>query len=109
MADLPLYLAEMAAPSPWAKARDWLAANDRFRLDILERLRQDGPLLSRDIPDTSSVPWPSSGWTNDRNVTRMLEFLARHGEIAISAREGRQRLWDLPERVYPPGVEPVPL
>src|SRR6188768_673935 len=72
MADLRLFLAEMQAPPVWAKARDWLAANDRFRRDILERLRQDGPLLSRDIADTSTVPWPSSGWTNDRNVTQML-------------------------------------
>ena len=108
MADLRLFLAEMQAPPVWAKARDWLAANDRFRRDILERLRQDGPLLSRDIADTSTVPWPSSGWTNDRNVTQMLEILARHGEIAISARVGRQRLWDLAERVYPSGVEAMP-
>src|ERR1043165_9895691 len=42
MADLRLFLAEMQAPSAWPKARDCLAANDRFRRDILERLRQDG-------------------------------------------------------------------
>ena len=29
-----------------------------------------GPLASRDIPDTSAVPWASTGWTNNRNVTR---------------------------------------
>jgi uncharacterized protein len=58
-------------------------------------------LISRDIPDTSVVPWPSSGWTNNRNVTQMLEFLARRGEVAIPGRVGRERLWDLAERVYP--------
>ncbi len=47
------------------------------------------------------VPWPSSGWTNDRNVTQMLEFLMMRGEIAITGRVGRQRVWDLAERVYP--------
>ena len=31
----------------------------------------------------------------------MLEILTLRGEIAISARIGRQRLWDLAERVYP--------
>jgi uncharacterized protein YcaQ len=31
----------------------------------------------------------------------MLEILMMRGEIAIAGRVGRERLWDLPERVYP--------
>src|SRR6476661_10359961 len=54
------------------------------------------------------ISWPSSGWTNNRNVTQMLELLAMRGEVAISGRQGRQRLWDLAERVYPPGTPVVP-
>jgi uncharacterized protein YcaQ len=50
------------------------------------------------------VPWASSGWTNNRNVTQMLELLMMRGEIAIAGRIGRERLWDLPERVYPADV-----
>ena len=42
----------------------------------------------------------STGWTNNRNVTQMLEFLMMRGEVAIAGRVGRERLWDLPERVY---------
>src|SRR5262249_5867043 len=42
-----------------------------------------------------------TGWTNDRNVTQMLEFLMMRGEIAIAGRSGRERLWDLATRVYP--------
>ena len=72
-----------------------------FHRDILALLEKEGPLLSRDIPDTSVEPWPSSGWTNNRNSTRMLEALALRGHVAISGRKGRQRYWDLPERVYP--------
>jgi len=109
MEDLGLHLAEMATWPRYDKQRNWLRANDRFRHDVVERLRSSGPLLSRDIPDTSQVPWPSSGWTNDRNVTQMLEFLVRRGEVAISGREGPQRLWDVPERVYPASTPVVPL
>jgi uncharacterized protein YcaQ len=109
MSHLPLYLADMAS---WASAgptpREWMAANDRFRRDVLARLREAGPLLSRDVPDTSQVRWPSTGWTNDRNVTQMLEFLISRGEVAIAGRVGRQRLWDLAERVYPPDTPVVP-
>lgn len=109
MADLGLYLAEMAAwPPPGGKAQTWLEANDRFRGDILQLLGRSGPLLSRDIPDRSQVPWPSTGWTNDRNVTQMLALLAARGEIAIAGRRGRQRLWDLAARVYPTGAAAVP-
>ena len=105
MRDLPLYLAGAADWPPHQKSRDWLRDNDRFRRDILDRLAGSGPLSSRDIPDTSVVPWPSSGWTNNRNVTQMLEFLQMRGEVAISGRVGRERVWDLAERVYPSDVE----
>jgi uncharacterized protein len=46
----------------------------------------------------------SSGWTHDRNVTQMLEFLLTRGEVAIAGRVGRERLWDLAERIYPAEV-----
>ena len=75
-----------------------------FRRDILALLAASGPLNSKDIPDTCAVPWTSTGWTHNRNVTQMLECMMMRGEVAISGREGRQRLWDLAERVYPPGV-----
>lgn len=108
MTDLGLYLAAMGAFPRYDKQREWLGANDRFRRDVLDRLKAAGPLLSRDIPDTSVVPWPSTGWTNNRNVTQMLEFLIMRGEIAIAGRRGRQRLWDLAERVYPAKTPVVP-
>ncbi|MFG1658613.1 DNA glycosylase AlkZ-like family protein [Micromonospora chersina] len=108
MTDLRLHLAEMAAwPEP-GRHRDWLAANDAFRRYVLDLLRDAGPLLSRDVEDRSAVPWPSTGWTNNRNVTQMLELLAARGEIAVAGRVGRQRTWDLAERVFPPGTPAVP-
>jgi len=61
MSDLGLHLAEMAAWPSYEKQRVWLRQNERFRRDILDRLEASGPLLSRDIPDTSVVAWPSSG------------------------------------------------
>ncbi len=82
--------------------------NDAFRRSVLDLLREQGPLLSRDVPDTAQVPWASSGWTGNRNVTQMLEFLNAQGSVAVSGRQGRQRVWDVAERVYPADVVVVP-
>jgi uncharacterized protein YcaQ len=104
MSDVGLVLAEADGWPTYEKPRLWLRDNDRFRRDILDRLADSGPLTSRDIPDSSVVPWASTGWTKNRNVTQMLEFLMMRGEIAIAGRVRRERLWDLAERVYPADV-----
>jgi uncharacterized protein YcaQ len=104
MSDLGLYLAGAAEFPSYEWSRAWFRDNDRFRRDILKVIKSSGPVSSREIPDTCVVPWASTGWTNDRNVTQMLEFLMTRGEVAIAGRVGRERLWDLPERVYPSDI-----
>ena len=81
--------------------RDWVEANDACRRDVLALLRSEGPTAARDIPDTCEVPWRSSGWTNDKNVMKLLEVMEARGEVAVASREGRERRWDLAERVHP--------
>jgi uncharacterized protein len=80
--------------------RDWVKANDACREEILQWLRSEGPLPARELPDTCAVPWRSTGWTNYRNVVRLLDFMEQRGEVAVSGRN-RERLWDLADRVYP--------
>jgi uncharacterized protein len=108
--DLALYRADMARRdrtepgelTGWrAFYRGWVDANDACRRDILDRLGSQGPLPSRELPDTCQVPWKSTGWTNNRNVTRLLEFMVLRGEVAVAGRTGNDRLWDLAARVYP--------
>jgi uncharacterized protein len=108
--DLALYRADMAAwesagrgqLAGWRAAyRDWVRANDACRRDILGRLGAAGPLPSRELPDTCTRPWKSTGWTNNRNVTQLLEFMVMRGEVAVAGRRGGDRLWDLATRVYP--------
>jgi uncharacterized protein YcaQ len=111
--DLALYRAEMAEwPGrpplrDWQEGlREWVDANNSCRLDILARLRADGPLTARELPDTCVIPWRSSGWTNNRNVMRMIDFLVQRGEVAAAGRRGTDRLWDLADRIYPDEVVP---
>jgi uncharacterized protein len=86
----------------------WVLANDACRRDILERLEKSGPLPSRELPDTCVQPWQSTGWTNNKNVTQLLEIMVGRGEVAVAGRLGRERLWDLAGRVYP-DQPPVPV
>ncbi len=106
--DLALYRAEMAewpgvgeVPSWLEGQAAWVRANDGFRRDLLEELMRDGPLTRRELPDTCTVPWRSSGWNNNRNVAMMLEMLVLRGEVAAAGRRGRDPLWDLASRIYP--------
>ncbi|HEY2879824.1 DNA glycosylase AlkZ-like family protein [Nocardioides sp.] len=108
MADLTLHLADMETWPPWDGTRDWLEANELFRNEVLDVLDADGPLPSRDVHATAQVPWQSSGWNVDRNVRMMLSCLLSRGEVAVNGRKGTQKKYDLAERVYPRGVEPVP-
>src|SRR4051794_25672991 len=104
MSDAGLYLADAAGWPAHERTRSWIRDNDAFRKDILKLLRSSQPISSRQIPDTCVVPWASTGWTNNRNVTQMLECLMMLGEVAIAGRVGRERLWTLAERVYPADV-----
>ena len=108
--DLALYRADMAewpgtgTVSGWLLAEQrWLTANDGCRRDILARLDEAGPLSAKELPDTCVQQWKSSGWNNNRNVTLMLELMERTGDVAVAGRDRAGRLWDLAERVYPPG------
>ncbi len=108
--DIALYRADMAR---WDQAepgelhgwrvssRDWVRTNDACRRDILRRLESSGPLPTRELPDSCIKPWQSTGWTNNRNVARLLDFMTVRGEVAVVGRSGSDRLWDLATRVYP--------
>lgn len=111
--ELALFRAEMAQwPGtgelrPWQVENvEWLEANDACRRDVVELLRGDGPLPTSALPDTCEVPWPSSGWNNDKNVLMLLRLMVQRGEVAAAGRQGREKLWDLAERIYPD--DPVP-
>lgn len=84
------------------RARDFVAGNAEFRQSILDQLRAEGPLHSRQIDDSKvKVGWVSTGWTHGKNTTRMLEFMGVRLDAVVAGRVGQERLWDLPERVLP--------
>lgn len=106
--DLALFRADMEGwpgeppLAEWQEdVRDWVDANDACRREILALLRSEGPTAARDLPDSCEVPWRSTGWTNNKNVMKLLECMEARGEVAVATREGRERRWDLAERIHP--------
>jgi uncharacterized protein YcaQ len=104
--DYPIHRRQMitwgTGESGWGRrAREWMSANHALRRHILAQLRRKGPLRSRDFDDRSVHSWGSSGWTNDRNVGRMLDFLWAQGKVMVAGRAGAERLWDLAAAWWP--------
>jgi hypothetical protein len=84
------------------RVKAWLAENAALRRHVLGELRRRGRLRLRDFEDRSVTGWESGGWTNDRNVDRMLDVLWTQGRIFPIERSSSGKYWDLAERVLPP-------
>jgi uncharacterized protein len=86
----------------WSRTvHDWMEKNRELRDHILEEIRKNGPMQSRQFEDKAREEWYSTGWTGGRNVSRMLGFLWVRGKLMVAGRVGGQRLWDLAERCLP--------
>lgn len=89
---------------PWhQRIAEWIEANKPLRDYILREIKRNGPTSSRSLTESGIVPksWVSSGWTGDRNISRMLDFLWMQGKIMVAKRQGLNKFWDLSERVLP--------
>jgi uncharacterized protein YcaQ len=113
-ADLPLHRWAMRtwlhAPTTRAeRARAFLQANAAFCDELLDELRERGPLRARDFEDRSAEPWRHGWWTDEvsarQTIGRMLHLLWMCGRIGVAGRiGGTERRWDVFERCLPDGV-----
>jgi uncharacterized protein len=104
--DYPLFLSGMRnypdLQTVWGKrVLKWMKDNKKLETYILSELRKKGPLASREFEDKSERRWSSSGWSNNRNVSRMLQFLFFQGKVMVTERNGNTKLWDLAQRCLP--------
>lgn len=104
--DYPIHNALMRTyltdDSDWSRRkRAWLQENEALLRHILDELVARGPLMSRDFEDKAKGDWYSSGWTSNRNVSQMLDYLWTSGQIMVVGRQGGQKVWDMAERALP--------
>lgn len=88
-----------------AQLEKWMRDNAALRRSIVSQLRKNGPTAGRELEDISERSWQSTGWTNNRNVSRMLELMHAKGQIVVAGRSGQQRIWDLREHWLPKDSE----
>ncbi len=82
---------------------------DRVLKEVIERVRDEGPLTSADFEHVRKRA--SGGWWDWKPQKTALEHHWRSGRLAIHGRRGFQKLYDLSERVFPEACarpEPTP-
>jgi uncharacterized protein len=104
--DYPLFKLGMKIATnnltPYQKrVQDFVEANKELSDHIKGELSSRGPLVSSEIEDKSEERWRSTGWSNERNVGKMLEIMHRRGEVVVHSRSnGGQKKWDLAAKYY---------
>jgi uncharacterized protein YcaQ len=109
-ADLPLHRWAMrtvhaGTGARAVRARAFLGANAAFCEELVEELRERGPLRARELEDRSAEPWRHGWWTDEvsgrQTIARLLHLLWLEGRVGVGGRIGGERLWDVFERCLP--------
>jgi uncharacterized protein YcaQ len=94
--DFGLYRQQM--DERWPRARVWLDEHPAEVGQMLQRIRDDGPVRASDFPRTDGKAGPWWDWKLEKQILERLFFV---GDLMIARRENFQRVYDLRERVLP--------
>ncbi|MEP7105973.1 MAG: crosslink repair DNA glycosylase YcaQ family protein [Chloroflexota bacterium] len=108
VASQPLFRWRMAEAAEQAWGRMRRIARERPGLveEVLARVRQQGPLAASELE--SDRPRRAAGWWDWHDSKVAIEFLFWAGRVTSGGRRGFERLYDLPERVFPAAVLAAP-
>lgn len=94
---LPYKQAIKSGQTHWYKNPD-----KKLMADLLDRIRLDGPLQSRDLETKRTK---ATGWWDWKPAKKALEQLYMQGDLMVSGRMGFQKVYDLSERVLPTDID----
>jgi uncharacterized protein YcaQ len=105
MTDYRYYLYRMANfRNPANSKNNYLAGRNTLPLaDVMKRIRAEGALMASDFEHPKRVK--SGPWWDWKPAKQALELLFWRGELMIAERRNFQKVYDLTERVLPPGVD----
>jgi uncharacterized protein YcaQ len=98
--DYGLYRHRMLDPGSmgWKYSEKWMAENHAEVEELLNHIRQNGPVRSADFARKEGK---GGGWWEWKPEKRSLEVLFTAGRLMIAERRSFQRIYDLAERVLP--------
>ncbi|WP_346838579.1 crosslink repair DNA glycosylase YcaQ family protein [Microbulbifer sp. SAOS-129_SWC] len=79
--------------------KHWFEKNAKLCRYVLDRVRAEGALKASDFVRAKGGWWE---WSDEKKA---LEQLFHEGELMVSHREGFQKVFDLPERLLPAGIQ----
>jgi uncharacterized protein YcaQ len=89
--------------NPSVRTKQWTEKNGNLLELVLNRVRREGPLSTSDFEAPPNRK--SEGWWDWKPAKSALEILFWNGDLMISHRENFKRIYDLPERVLPSGID----
>ena len=96
-----------AHEEPWPAIRRIGTENPQLLADILDLIREQGPITGADTGIPRPAPRPGHMWNwHDGKIA--LEFLFYEGRVSTAKRINFERYYDLTERVLPPEVLAAP-
>ncbi len=107
MSYLPMH--DYAIPSPYKQhfsspyghwARERLERYGHIMEPTLQRIREEGPLASKDFL-SEETDRKAGTWWDWRPVKMALELLFWQGKLMVAERRNFQKVFDLPDRVLP--------
>jgi len=87
-----------------SKAKNWLKKDAGLVDTVLQRIKRDGPLSSKDFKSEHKGK-SNSGWWSWKPAKYALELLYDAGILMVSRRENFQRYYDLTENVLPSNID----
>lgn len=112
VADWPLLRSAAKKPGWWVGYGALARRSPQLVDDVLAAVAELGPVgagtLERALGGRVAGPRRAGSWWHRSDVKRICEWLFGLGELCTGARQGFQRLYDLPARVLPPAVLATP-
>lgn len=81
--------------------KDWASKNKKLLKHISDRIKAEGPLMSREFKDDNK----RGLWWDWKPAKDALEYLFHSGELMVWSRRNFQKVYDLAERVLPANID----
>jgi uncharacterized protein len=84
-----------------SQGHEWFDADPRTVAIVRDTIRAEGPMRAQDFEGKRGP----GGWWDWKPAKRALEYLFQAGELVSLGRRGFQKVYDLPERALPAGLD----